>query len=560
MDALPAAPGKTAVELFEAAARGEIKALWIACTNPAQSMPDQALVRRALARCELVILQEAFADTATAAHADVLLPAASWGEKEGTVTNSERRISRVRAAIAPPGAARPDWQIVCDLARSLEALVRPGRPSLFDQPGPEALWMEHREATRGRDLDISGLSYALLERAGPQQWPFPEGAATGRARLYGDACFATPDGGARFIAKAYAAPAERVDARHPIALSTGRLRDQWHGMSRSGLLPQLFGHEATPALRMHPQDMARRGLVEGGLVRVSSARGTLALALRGDAGVAPAQAHLAMHWGEEFMSGCDAQGHALLGVNALTQPLCCADSRQPELKFAAVAVESLELPWRLSAAGWCVPDDLATTGRRLRALLAEFDYAHCVPVAGPADGLARVGWSFEGASAAPPAAALVARLAAILGLEGMGVLRYADTQRGRTRLLRLDGQGESARLASLLRVGMAGEGDWLDALWRRAELVAPHGRRLLAPDQLAAAGQDLTPPSAQVCNCFDLSEARIRSELSNVQGAPAERLKALQTALRCGTQCGSCLPALRRLVQQVSPAQQAVTP
>eukprot|EP01136_Pigoraptor_vietnamica_P023938 Opistho-1_new@6686 len=192
VDSLPEAPGKTAIELFEAAARGEIKALWIVCTNPAQSLPEQALVRRALERCELVILQEAFADTATAAYADVLLPAATWGEKEGTVTNSERRISRVRQAVPPPGQARADWQIVRDVAQELEARLRPGQSSLFNFQQSEQLWLEHREATRGRDLDITGLSYALLDQAGPQQWPYPAGAVQGQARLYLDGRFATP--------------------------------------------------------------------------------------------------------------------------------------------------------------------------------------------------------------------------------------------------------------------------------------------------------------------------------------------------------------------------------
>ncbi len=137
--------------LNEIAARGEVKALWIACSNPAQSMPDQALVRAALERCELVVLQEAFGHTATARYADVLLPGATWAEKKGTVTNSERRISRVRAAVAPPGAARDDWRIVVDFARLLESRLRPGTPSLFPYESIESIWNEHRETTRGRD-------------------------------------------------------------------------------------------------------------------------------------------------------------------------------------------------------------------------------------------------------------------------------------------------------------------------------------------------------------------------------------------------------------------------
>jgi len=186
---VPERPGKTAVEMFDAVGRGEIKAVWIACTNPAQSMPDVSAVRKALGRAELVVVQEAFRDAETCDYADVLLPAASWGEKEGTVTNSERRISRVRAAVSPPGEARPDWEIAAAFARK----VFPAKAgNLFPYRTPEDIFNEHRETTRGRDLDITGLSYALLERDGPQQWPYPNGATAGRTRLYADGVFPTP--------------------------------------------------------------------------------------------------------------------------------------------------------------------------------------------------------------------------------------------------------------------------------------------------------------------------------------------------------------------------------
>ncbi|HEX6827890.1 MAG TPA: molybdopterin-dependent oxidoreductase, partial [Burkholderiales bacterium] len=162
---VPEKPGKTAVELFQALKSGEVKAVWIACTNPAQSMPDQALVHEALSTAEFVVVQEAFRDTETCVFADLLLPAATWGEKEGTVTNSERRISRVRAAVPAAGEARPDWAIAAEFARRLGPRIgKPEAARMFDYDTPEAVWNEHRASTRGRDLDITGLSYALLER------------------------------------------------------------------------------------------------------------------------------------------------------------------------------------------------------------------------------------------------------------------------------------------------------------------------------------------------------------------------------------------------------------
>ncbi|WP_431260423.1 molybdopterin-dependent oxidoreductase [Roseateles chitinivorans] len=560
VDALPERPGKTAVELFQAAARGEVKALWIACTNPAQSMPDQALVRAALERCELVILQEAFAGTATAAFADAVLPAATWAEKEGTVTNSERRISRVRAALPPAGDSRADWRIVRDVARRIEAALRPTAPSLFAWDREEQVWLEHRAATLGRDLDIGGLSYPMLEEA-PRQWPWPAGASTAKARLYEDGEFAHADGRARFITKPFAATAEMQDAKFPLALSTGRLRDQWHGMSRSGTVPKLFAGEPGPAVTMHPQDIDRRGLKAGALVRVRSRRGELIVPLRADDGVGAQQAWMPMHWGSEFLGG-----RGLSGINALTQPAYCPDSRQPELKFTAVAVEAVDLPWRIFGAAWITPGEGAALRSQLRGLMAEADYACCLP--GPAqDGLeghegqdgqdgtegsggrrALEGWSLELAFAEPPPAAVVQALAAVLQLNGVGVLRYADGRRGRSRSLRLDGEGVEAKLQALMRVGEGSEAVWLDALWRERAPVAPFGRRLLAPD----AEQPAAAVSPQICNCFNVREDAIAACLRRQpEGAPEARLAALQGELRCGTQCGSCLPALRRLVQAV---------
>jgi len=207
VDDVPSKPGKTAVEMFEAAADGEIKALWIACTNPAQSMPNQSTVRRALERAEFVVVQEAFATAETCDFADLLLPATTWGEKEGTVTNSERRITRVHAAVPAPGQARHDWQIVVDLATRLaqEPGVAPHKAGLhMAYTSPEEIWAEHRESTRGRDLDITGLSYAHLDQS-PEQWPMREGATRGQARLYEDGVFATANGRAKFAALPYCA-------------------------------------------------------------------------------------------------------------------------------------------------------------------------------------------------------------------------------------------------------------------------------------------------------------------------------------------------------------------
>ena len=295
VDSLPSAPGKTAVEMFDAVKRGEIKLLWIACTNPAQSLPDLRAVAQAFANAECVIVQEGFRTTESAQLADVLLPASTWGEKHGTVTNSERRVTHVNRVLPPPGSARHDWDIVVDFARRLEANLCPDRPTLFAYEAPDAIFNEYRETTRGRDLDITGMSYASLDAQGPQQWPLREGETVGKTRLYEDGIYPTITGKAKFKTTPYKGVAEPVDARYPLALTTGRLRDQWHGMSRTGRVPQLYGHEPEPMLTMNTTDAARRLLIAGEVVKVASRRGELVLRLAVSDDVRSGQCYVPMH-------------------------------------------------------------------------------------------------------------------------------------------------------------------------------------------------------------------------------------------------------------------------
>jgi assimilatory nitrate reductase catalytic subunit len=380
VDAIAAKPGKTAVEMFEAVRGGEIKILWIACTNPAQSLPDQRLVHEALKTAELVIVQDAYRNTETAAYAHVFLPAAGWGEKDGTMTNSERRISRVRAAVPPPGEAKPDWRIAVDFA----AHLFPGR-LVYERP--EQIFDEYRETTRDRDLDITGLSYGLLDERGPQQWPF---VVEGKKRLYEDGRFPTPSGRARFVATPYRPVAEDVDAEYPVRLTTGRLRDQWHGMSRTGTIASLFGHEPEPRLLMHPEDA--QGV---GLAKISSRRGYLFVQAAADADMPRGTAFLAMHWGARYLGGAGR-----LGVNELTLGALDPVSRQPELKHCAVRVEPANLPWRLVATA--ETPDAARLMEELTPLMSALP--HAVRTLGPA------GVRLSLAAAESPAEALLARV------------------------------------------------------------------------------------------------------------------------------------------------------
>ncbi|MDI1258861.1 nitrate reductase [Aquabacterium sp.] len=554
---VPAKPGKTAVEMFEAAARGEIKALWIACTNPAQSLPDQATVRKALEKAEFVVVQEAFATTATCAYADLLLPATTWGEKDGTVTNSERRISRIRAAIPAAGESRHDWAIFSDLGRRLEERLpersgayRRDVTTLFPYDTPESIWNEHRELTRGRDLDITGLSYQILETTGPQQWPMPDGQATGKVRLYEDGIYPTPTGRASFSAIRYEPVAEARDARFQYSLNTGRLRDQWHGMSRTGTLGRLFGHVSEPLIDMNPQDMARLGLADGDLVQVTSRRGTAVIPAQGSDAIAAMQAFIAMHWGEEYLSGIDAEGRPMTGVNALTVSTFCPKSKQPELKHAAVKISKAQYPWRLLAVAWMPQDQALAVREALKPLMSAFAFTSCVPFGreGQADGgSGKVGVLFRAAALEAASDALVERIELLLGIGGGDVLRYQDRKRGQRRAMRMARTDDGLKLQAFVLAGDISAEAWIRPLLQDELAADAYGRALLSPGS--------TPPVAvqskgrQVCTCFNVTEPSIVEALATCPGNTDERLASLQGQLKCGTNCGSCIPELRKLIK-----------
>ena len=556
VSSVPSTPGKTAVEMFQAAADGQIKVLWIVCTNPAQSMPDQAVVRKAMERAELVIVQEAFATTATCAYADILLPATTWGEKEGTVTNTERRVSRVRSAVAAPGETRNDWSIGAEFSRRLEKLLPPKSPqTLFDYPTPESVWLEHRESTRGRDLDITGMSYALLE-AMPLQWPMKEGETVGKERLYENNVFPTADGKARFVNTVYRPVAEPRESRFPFSLTTGRLRDQWHGMSRTGTLGKLFGHVAEPTVQMNIQDMTRRLIQEGDLVHVTSKRGSILLPVQASKEVGMSQAFIAMHWGEEFLSGQSSNGERLAGVNAITTSSFCPTSKQPELKHAAVKILKAELSWTLLGVAWLPSDQALAARESLKALMRLFPFASCVPFGDGAEvnGVGRTGLLFRAAGHEVPTEDVLKQIETLLGLDSSvgtsqpsQVLRYADKKKGQHRTIKLTGNREHAKLEAFLLAGDTRSEAWVKTLLQDSLPAQSYGRMLLVPGSKAPIA--VQSRGKAVCTCFNVTDAAITEQLAKSFGSDERRLTELQTSLKCGTNCGSCVPELKRMIR-----------
>nr|WP_245851361.1 nitrate reductase [Pseudomonas segetis] len=523
VEALPETPGLSAIELFEQVRSGKVKALWIACTNPAQSLPDQTRVHQALASCPFVVVQEAFFTTETCAYADLLLPASSWGEKDGCVTNSERRVSHVRSAIAAPAEAKADWQIACEFARKLETLIRPGLPSLFNFTRPEQLFDEYKALTQGRDLDLSGLSYAILDQHGPQQWPFPKGAQQGTARLYQDHVFATANGRAQFQAETYCAPLEETNGRYSLVLNTGRLRDHWHGMSRTGTAARLFGHVEEAVLSLHSDELRRRKLNDGELIKVRSRRGSLIVPVQADDDIRPGQAYLPMHWGDRFLKG--------LGTNVLTQPGYDQQSKQPELKHAVIDIDKVELPWTFFA---LVEGDIQKRFSQLRPLFEHFAYASFTLTGSEHPAL-----QIRAANPAAPDGELLASIDRLLSIDSAMVLAYDDPKRAIGKRVRLD----SGRIIALRLAGETSAQDWLKSMWREAQTDDQLRRWLLAPLS-AAARQGSSAGNKTLCNCMSVSQQTICDAIG--QGMDLNQLKQ---NLGCGTSCGSCVPEIKRLLQ-----------
>lgn len=531
VNSVPAKAGKTAVEMFDAVKDGSIKAIWIACTNPAHSMPDLNRVLSALNTAELVVVQDAYKQTDTSQYADVLLPVSTWGEKEGTVTNSERRITRVNSAVAPPAEAKHDWQIMVNFAQRLSQRLGKNQ-DLFPFNNTEQIFNEHRETTRGRDLDISGLSYAVLNELGPQQWPFLPGDRSGKARLYEDGVFARPDGRAQFVAVPYQGTADKTDARYPLHLLTGRLRDQWHGMSRTGTVAQLFNHAEEPLIHINPDDMTRRLIKDGDIVKVSNRRGSLMLTAKSSDEVQPSQTFIAMHWGSQFMHG--------LGVNALMPASFDALSKQPELKHTAIKLEKVNLPWRMTVMR-AIPD--LSMLEKIRPLLVKFEYASCGLFGRGSEKSAGM-LILRAAHSDAPDASLIDQIDRILAMEdGMSLLNYNDAKRGISKRILVEKNDENEKMV-VIGVRLVGEtlaADWLKDVMSTGEFDAELRRWALAP--LSAAPSGSLGRGKVICNCLDVAENEI---IENV--ALGADLITLQNKLKCGTECGSCVPEIKRIV------------
>jgi assimilatory nitrate reductase catalytic subunit len=504
--------GLKAVQMFEAIGRGEIKALWVMGTNPAVSLPDADAARRALKKLELCVISENVLSNDTVnAGAHVLLPALAWGEKSGTVTNSERRISRQRAFLPPPGEAKPDWWIVCEVAK------RMGFGPAFDFPSAAAIFREHAslsafENNGSRDFDIgalSSLSDSAFDRMTPTLWPLRSGDAEPSERFFSDGGFFGSEQKARFVAPELPKLKTATSMERPLRLNTGRIRDQWHTMTRSGTSPRLGAHLPEPFVEVHPDDAAKYGLSDDGFARLVTDYGRCTLKVMVSARQKRGMLFAPIHWSEVTSSSAR--------IGALVAPLTDPFSGQPESKATPASIAPLEYvfrgfifsrkPLRLPDHAWWVR--VAVSGG-LAYLIA--------------DNTELKGWSSW-----------------LRSVAGDDLAEYSDFGGGVYRAASLVDDA----IDTCLFLGPAHDaGDWIAVkeLFSASALGDDERRALLSGRR--AQGHASAGPV--VCACFGVG----RTAICDAIASGARSADDLGAQLKAGTNCGSCIPELKHLITQ----------
>lgn len=513
--------GLKAVAMFDAIAAGKIKAVWIMATNPVVSMPDADKVKRALQQCELVVVSDCIANTDTAKLAHVLLPATGWSEKDGTVTNLERRISRQRPLFPASGEAKHDWWIISQVAQ------RMGYEQAFNYQSSAEVFREHAALSafendaehQLRDFDLSALAdidQPEFDALQPLQWPVSNQQPQGTARLFTDGLYFTPNRKARFIPITPRPPVNAPDTDYPFTLNTGRLRDQWHTMTRTGLVPKLTAHRPEPFLEIHPADAARIGLEAGSLANIISRWGSMLARVEINPGQQIGSLFVPMHWTEQLSS----QGR----MGAVVNPAVDPHSGQPESKQTPVAISAWPARW------------YATVLSRRPLNIA--DVAYQVSVRG--DGYFR--YELAATDAGKDWQTWGRALLADKPHQDddAGWLEYSDLQAGYYRTAYLD----ENRLQACLLVGPdAGlpQPGWLGSLFAKTELSRAERLSLLSG----------LPPKGEadigriVCSCFNVGEKTIQQA---VQAHQFRSVAEISACLGAGSGCGSCVAELKEFL------------
>jgi assimilatory nitrate reductase catalytic subunit len=514
-------PGLKAVDLFQAVADGRVKALWIIATNPVVSMPEADRVAEALRGCPFVVVSDVTARTDTSVHAHVRLPATAWGEKDGTVTNSERRISRQRPFLTPPGEAKPDWWIVAEVAK------RMGFEQHFAHNGPAEIFQEHAalsgyENEGSRDFDLSGLLAApsgveaAYDALQPVQWPVT--AQGGTPRMFADGRFFTPSGRARMMPITPRGPAHATDVAHPFVFNTGRVRDQWHTMTRTAKTARLLAHIDQPYVEIHPQDARRLGLRDGALARVHNGHGELLARVQESRGQRIGSVFAPIHWNGQFTG----RGRVDALIHGVTDPI----SGQPEFKHAPVAVAAYGAAWH----GFAMARG-ELNGKTAGGTPALHD-GYWAKVR------AKACWRHELAGVEADTE-LPARTRAMLDTDGDWMeMKDSSATRYRGALIR-DGRLQAVYFLEREAERLPPR-HWLESLFERERLSDAERGALL----LGRPSQAVPDCGRIVCACFSVGENDLRQAIA----AGATSVEALGIQLKAGTNCGSCIPELKSLL------------
>ncbi|WP_134055707.1 nitrate reductase [Rheinheimera aquimaris] len=510
-------PGYKAVELFDAIERGEIKAVWIIATNPVVSMPQADKVKAALTRCPLVIVSDIYQHSDTLDVANIKLPALGWSEKDGTVTNSERRISRQRALRPPQGQAKADWQIVCQVARAM------GFSQGFNFANAGEIFAEHAALSAyknngQRAFNIAALAQLSAEQyhqLAPIQWPVTDSTPQGTARLFADGQFFTASGRAQFIAVQQSG-FKQARPQTPLWLNSGRLRDQWHTMTRTGTVAALMQHRPEPFVSLHPADAALYGISHAELVQLSNSYGRVLLRADISDTQRPGELFIPMHWSAQFASQARADVLFAADTDAI--------SGQPALKLSQVALRRFTPAWQA----------LLLTAEPLKpAQLALFSTHYMARLPLGCCQSYRLGLT---EALTPPQL--------LQQLQLTPDLSCLDNQHGQLSGYRAAAIKDN-QLKWLLLAGTAlppADQSWLNQLFD-GPLSLDNRRQLLS----GCAGQGgPVDSSALICSCFNVRSKAICQAIASGADSTAK----LGKQLSCGTNCGSCLPELNSLLRQ----------
>ncbi|MDO6762992.1 nitrate reductase [Agarivorans sp. 1_MG-2023] len=520
-DTLSQKPGHKAIDLFEKVGSGEIKAIWIMGTNPAVSLPESTKVREALLNCPLVVVSDCIAETDTTRYADVLLPAAGWGERDGTVTNSERMISRQRAFVKAEGDTKPDWYLLSQVAKKM------GFAQAFDFQSSADIFSEHAALSgvladdSKRKFNISGLSgkdQQAFDEIEPQRWPITADKKAANLSLFSDGRFSTASGKAQLIAVTNQTTQQPLSQAFPLVLNTGRVRDQWHTMTRTGLAPQLSSHASEPLLEVHPQDAANQGLCDGDVVSLTSQVGALKVRLSISEGQKPRHLFMPIHWNAQYSS----DGLVSQVVDSSVDPI----SGQPESKHTPVKLSS-----------W----DYVSEAVLLTATPLTKQQCQDLPVdywvkQGLGDGyLYRIADTSQ-------AVELASKLKQFLLINSkLQSLDFADTEQQRYRSA-LVIEGELFSSFSVTAKGQLNASSWLESLLQQP--MSDNIRRGVL------AGTSPAPDLGKiVCSCHQVREQTIANVITEHACESADQVGS---HCKAGTNCGSCVPEIKRMIKTVT--------